>query len=154
MMRLQRAGVKGIHTSPAIKQPNRKTANLAAGLLLMLVTLMLGCTTLQPMADNPESLRNELRSGKVVKPGDKVSVVTRDGLTRLLIVTALDKSTLKGHPEGKGMESEVIAIPIDDIVHMEQKRFSVAKTAAYTGGVGVVLFLVIGAIAAAVMVPM
>jgi hypothetical protein len=102
------------------------------------------------MAGNAETLRNELRSGEAVKPGDKVRVVTRDGLSRLLIVTALDQKALKGHPKGVGMEDAVVTIPIDDIVFMEGKKVSVGKTAAYTGGisVGAAIGLVIAAIIA------
>lgn len=101
---------------------------------VILGALMTGCTTLQPMADNAESLRTELRSGQAVKPGDKVRVVTRDGLSRLLIVTALDNNTLKGHPEGVETPGAVVTLPIDDIVFMEGKKVSVGKTAAYTSG--------------------
>ena len=101
---------------------------------VILGALMTGCTTLQPMADNAESLRTELRSGQAVKPGDKVRVVTRDGLSRLLIVTALDNNTLKGHPEGVETPSAVVSLPIDDIVFMEGKIISIGKTAAYTSG--------------------
>jgi hypothetical protein len=100
-----------------------------------MVTFQLaGCTTLQPLAGNAESLRTELRSGEAVKPGDKVRVVTRDGLSRLLIVTALDENTLKGHPDGVETAGAVVTLPIDDIVFMEGKKISVGKTAAYTGG--------------------
>jgi hypothetical protein len=108
---------------------------------LMLTVLMTGCTTLQPMADDAGSLRTELRSGEAVKPGDKVRVVTRDGLSRLLIVTALDKNTLKGRPEGVKTPGAVVSLPIDDIVFMEGNKVSVGKTAAYTSGftVGTVL---------------
>ena len=108
--------------------------------MMILTSLLAGCTTLQPMADNAETLRNELRSGEVVEPGDKVRVVSRDGLSRLLIVTSLDQYSLKGHPEGVETDDAVVTIPIDNIVFMEGKRISVGKTAAYTGGatVGVV----------------
>ena len=108
---------------------------------LILTVLMTGCTTLQPMANNAESLRTELRSGVDVKPGDKVRVVTRDGLSRLLIVTALDNNTLKGHPVGVMTSGAIVSLPIDDIVFMEGNKVSVGKTAAYTSGftVGTVL---------------
>ena len=96
--------------------------------------LIAGCTTLQPIADNAVSLHTDLRSGEAVKPGDKVRVVTRDGLSRLLIVTALDKNKLKGHPEGVETPGAVITLPIDEIVFMEGRKVSVGKTAAYTSG--------------------
>ena len=146
----QRAGATGIRALPTGKPRSSRTVNLAAYLLLMLASLLAGCTTLQPMADNAESLRNDLRGGEGVKPGDKVRVVTRDGLSRLLIVTALDQNSLTGHPEGAGMEAAVIALPIDDIVFMEGERVSVGKTAAYTGGatLGTVITLIIAFIIA------
>jgi hypothetical protein len=93
------------------------------------------------MADNAETLRDGLRGGQMVRPGDRVSVVTRDGLTRLLIVTELDENVLKGHPEGAGLEDAVIAIQIDDIVYMDGKRFSAGKTGARTLGSVVALLL-------------
>jgi hypothetical protein len=103
-------------------------------LFLALMILLTGCTAMQPLADNADSLRIELRSGEAIKPGDKVRVVTRDGLSRLLIVTTLDKNTLVGHPEGVERPDAVVSLPIDDIVFMEGKKVSVGKTAAYTSG--------------------
>lgn len=120
---------------------------------LMLGSLMAGCTTLQPMADNAESLHSELRGGEAIKPGDRVSVVTRDGLTRLLVVTELDQDFLKGHPEGEGLEAAVITIPIDDIVYMEGEKFSAGKTTARTTGSVVVLLAVLLALFAAYAAP-
>ena len=145
MMSTKRAGASGIRSFQAANQRNRRSVNLVACLLLAVTSLLVGCTTLQPMAGNAETLRNELRSGEAVKPGDKVRVVTRDGLSRLLIVTALDQKALKGHPKGVGTGDAVVTIPIDDIVFMEGKKVSVGKTAAYTGGisVGAALALVI-----------
>ena len=117
-------------------QRSSQAVNLV-GCMMMIISLLSGCTTLQPMAEDAESLRNELRSGEVVEPGDKVRVVTRDGLSRLLIVTSLDQFFLKGHPEGVETVDAVVSIPIDDIVFMEGKRVSAEKTVAYTGGVTV-----------------
>jgi hypothetical protein len=96
-----------------------------------------------PIADNADTLRTELRSGEAIKPGDKVRVVTRDGLSRLLIVTAIDQNTLKGRPEGVATQGAIVTLPIDDIVFMEGKKVSAGKTAAYTigGTVGTVLAL-------------
>jgi hypothetical protein len=144
MMSSKRAGADSIRSSPEANQRSRRTVSLVACLLLMMTSLLAGCTTLQPMAGNAETLRNELRSGEAVKPGDKVRVVSRDGLSRLLIVTALDQNTLKGHPEGVGTEYAVVTIPIDDIVFMEGKKVSVGKTAAYTGGLTVGAALTLG----------
>jgi hypothetical protein len=96
------------------------------------------------LAGNAETLRSELRGGETVKPGDKVRVVSRDGLSRLLIVTELDQNVLKGHPEGISTAEAVVTIPIDDIVFMEGKKVSVEKTAAYAGGITVGSVLTLG----------
>jgi hypothetical protein len=127
--------------SPGTYLRNHEMLTLVVCLLLGL--LVTGCTTLQPMANNAETLHEGLRGGEMIKPGDRVSVVTRDGLTRLLIVTELDEYVLKGHPEGAEMEGVVIAIPIDDIVYMDGEKFSVGKTTARTLGGGFVLFIAI-----------
>ena len=110
------------------------TRLLSLSICVIMGILIAGCTTLQPIADNAVSLHTDLRSGEAVKPGDKVRVVTRDGLSRLLIVTALDKNTLKGNPEGVETPGAVITLPIDEIVFMEGRKVSVGKTAAYTSG--------------------
>jgi hypothetical protein len=144
MMSSKRAGMDDCRSFPAANQGSSRTVNLMACLLLMLGCFMAGCTAMLPMADNAESLRTELRSGDAVKPGDKVRVVTRDGLSRLLIVTALDQNTLKGHPEGVERKGTVVTLPINDIVFMEGKKISVGKTAAYTSGVTVGTVLTLG----------
>ena len=126
-----------IRSLTEVNQIGCRSVNLVACLLLMVTFQLAGCTTLQPLADNAETLRNELRTGEAINPGDKVRVVTRDGLSRLLIVTELDQYTLKGHPEGVESEDAVITLPIEDIVFMEGKKISVGKTAAYTSGVTV-----------------
>lgn len=142
--------VNGLYTFPAANHASSWAMNLMACLLLMLAHIMSGCTSLQPLADNADSLRAGIRSGDVVKPGDKVRVVTRDGLSRLLIVTALDQNTLRGHPEGVHTEGAVVTLPIDDIVFMEGMKVSVGRTAAYSGGVtvGAAMALVIAVIIA------
>jgi len=144
MMSTKRADADGIRSIPAANQRSRQTVNLVLCLLLMVTILMAGCTTLQPMAGNAETLRSELRGGEAVKPGDKVRVVSRDGLSRMLIVTALDQNVLKGHPEGISTAEAVVTIPIDDIVFMEGKQVSVGKTAAYAGGITVGAALTMG----------
>jgi hypothetical protein len=144
------AGAGDIHLLPAANHRSNRSVKLVACLVLMVNSLLAGCTSLQPLADNADTLRNELRSEDIVEPGDKVRVVTRDGLSRLLIVTSLDQDILKGHPEGIEKKDAVVEIPIDDIVFMEGKKISVGKTAAYTGGatVGAAAALVIAVIIA------
>jgi hypothetical protein len=136
-MGTKRTGAACLRSFPAKNQRRHQTANLVGCLMMILSSLLAGCTTLKPMAENAEILRNELRGGEVVELGDKVCVVTRDGLSRLLIVTELNHNTMKGHPEGVETESLVVTIPFDDIVYMEGKQISVGKTAAYSGGIGV-----------------
>lgn len=137
MMSSKLRGLDGIPKFPATKQRSSLVENPIVCLILIVTSLLTGCTTMQPMADNAKTLRDELRSGESVKPGDKIRVVTRDGLSRLLIVTALDQNTLKGHPEGAEMEKAITSIPIDDIVYMQGEKVSAGKTATATGGVGV-----------------
>jgi len=124
-------------------------ANLARHRLLLLLVYLLaglpvaGCTTLQPVADNAVTLRDELRAGRIAKPGDRVSVVTRDGLTRQLIVIGIDRNTLEGRPADTDQKAAIVAIPIDDIVYMDGERFSAGKTAARTVGGGVALLITV-----------
>ena len=135
------AGIRSL--TSATRMPGRGVS-LVGCLLLILGCLTAGCTAMQPLADDARTLRTELRDGETVRPGDSVRVVTRDGLSRYLVVTALDQNTLKGRPEGVKTTTAVVSIPIDDIVFMEGKKVSVGKTAAYASGLTVGTVLALG----------
>ena len=122
-------------------------------ILLILSVCLSACTSMRPVADDAETLQQRIRAGQVIRQGDYVRVVTRDSVSHMLIVVSVEGDVLKGRldtkaPAGTGEldakktdteQGEVVEIPIPDIVFVEEKKFSVAKTAGAIGGGTVVL---------------
>lgn len=48
-------------------------------LILLVVVLSAACTTMRPVQQPPEQLREQVAAGEVIRPGDDVKIVTRDG---------------------------------------------------------------------------
>ncbi|MYF29498.1 MAG: hypothetical protein F4029_02495 [Gammaproteobacteria bacterium] len=82
--------------------------------------------TVQKVHQPPETLRNSIRSGELVQPGDRIAVVTVSQGERILVVTQVDEETIRGD----GLE-----IPIDEVVALEKRKISAMRTglAVYSG---------------------
>ncbi|MGB7930669.1 MAG: hypothetical protein WCH04_00330 [Gammaproteobacteria bacterium] len=97
--------------------------------LVLIIQIASGCTSLRPLPDE----RNVLE--QVVKPGDKVHVITRDGQEMEFLVKQIANERIEGPRQGVAM---------DDIAKIERREFSVWKTAtlivllifAAAGGIG------------------
>jgi hypothetical protein len=127
------------------------------------------CTSLSPVSDDAKTLQEQIRTGQAVQQGDRIRVVTHDGVSHRLIVVAVEGDVLKGQlsttpihyendePGAQEPEQEkqpLMEIPIADIVLVEKEKLSTGKTAAATGGV-LLVFVALSAAAAfaAVMTP-
>jgi hypothetical protein len=140
------------------------------GIILLGLTLFLAaCTYLSPVSDDAKSLQEQIRTGQAVQQGDRVRVVTHDGVSHRLIVVSVEDNVLKGqlnitaihyeNDEPAAQESEqkkepLVEIPIADILLVEKKKLHAGKTAAASGGV-LLVFIALSAAAAfaAVMAP-
>jgi len=142
----------------------------AALLVLVLDAFGVACTYLKPVADDSETLQQQIRSGQAVEQGDRVRVVTRDGVSRRLHVVSVEGDAVTGYldtraaapvrTEAPGEEppekvkGPLVEIPVADIVMIEKETLSRGKTAATVGGVSVVMLALMAAVAmAAVMTP-
>lgn len=113
--------------------------------LLLLLGSSVACTTLEPVAVPADELQSQLRDGTLVKPGDRVRLVTADETVYQFRVTeiSLDQGAVVGQSE---------RVPIDEIVAVETKEVSVGRTALLTGGIGVGMAVLIAvAIAPAIL---
>jgi hypothetical protein len=133
------------------------------GIILLGISLLLGaCTSLSPVFDDANTLQEQIRTGQALQQGDRIRVVTHDGVSHKLIVVAVEGDVLKGQlptspiddvtdepgaQEPKQKEQPLMEIPITDIVLLEKEEFSTGKTAAATGGV-LLLFVLLSAAAA------
>jgi len=142
----------------------------ASGIILLGLSLFLAaCTYLSPISEDAKTLQEQIRTGEAVQQGNRVRVVTRDGVSHRLIVVSVEDDVLKGQlntiptqyqndepgaqePEQK--KEPLVEIPIGDIVLVEKEKVSAGKTAAVTGGVLLVILALSAAAAfAAVMTP-
>ena len=114
-------------------------------LLLVLVCLLGGCTTLRPIDVNAVTLHQKIRSGEAVKAGETIRAITSDGVAHLLFITKVNDKVIEGHPPGARAEVTETVLPIDDIVLVEVSRLSAENPERFaTGtGIGVVVGLVI-----------
>ena len=119
--------------------------------LLIMSIFLTGCTHFKPVEMNGNLLQDKLRNGELIEEGDCVRVITKDGSSHILTVTAINEHVLKGELEGTGIpstrtedgmymedparEPTVIEILIDDIVLVEEEKISAGKTTLAAGGV-------------------
>ncbi|MDE0421493.1 MAG: hypothetical protein OXK76_11505 [Gammaproteobacteria bacterium] len=108
---------------PVFNNPNRLVSILALGIA---VVTMHGCMSVQKVHQPPEALRENIRSGELVGPGDRIVVVTATEGEKTLVVTEIDQDTIFG---------DGVEVPIDEVVTLEKRRISPARTglAVYGG---------------------
>jgi hypothetical protein len=96
----------------------------------LIVCVVGGCTTLQPVTGSPAAVQQRISSGALLKPGDDVLIRTEDGRTYYFNVTSVNASTIEGRHE---------SILIDQIASIEKRKLSVGKTALAAVGLTVVV---------------
>ena len=96
--------------------------------LLTLALLSTSCTALKTTEAPPEEVHRLIMTEDILKPGDEVRIVTKDGVVHEFRVTRVDRE--RGLVGGDGGE-----IPIGDIVALETREISVGRTALLAGGV-------------------
>ena len=94
-------------------------------LLLSLLLILQGCTTMEPVVTGPEDVAQQIRASHLAK-GDDVAVVTSDGLKHRFKITAIDANTISG---------KNVSIPIDTIVGLKSREFSAGNTVVLAGGI-------------------
>jgi hypothetical protein len=106
--------------------------------VLGLIICLIGCTTLQPVSGNPASLQQRISSGELLKRGDNVDILTKDGRTHIFSVKSVSASTISGQSE---------SIWIDQVALIRKRKLNVGETALAVGlGVVVVAAVVVVAV--------
>ena len=102
------------------------------------VTSLCGCMSVKKIDQPPEAIRENIRSGDLVQPGDRIGVVSVSQGERIFVVAEVDKDSIRG----EGLE-----VPIDDVVALEKRSIDPARTGlAIYGGFSVVLFALLGVV--------
>jgi hypothetical protein len=105
--------------------------------VLGLIICLIGCTTLQPVSGNPATLQQRIGSGELLKRGDDVDILTKDGRTHVFSVKSVSASTIDGQHE---------SISIDQIALIQRRKLNVGETALAVGLVVVVAAVVVVAV--------
>jgi hypothetical protein len=90
----------------------------------LIVCMVTGCMTLQPVPANPSALQPRIAAGALLKRGDYVVIRTQDGRTHDFNVTSISASTIEGRHE---------SISIDQITFIQKRKLDVGKTALAVG---------------------
>lgn len=85
-------------------------------LVLLLVS---GCTSAEKLEYPPESLRDAIRRGEVVQPGDRVAITLVSGGEQVLVISEIDDDTIR---------SADAEVPIEEVIALEKRKFSLVRT--------------------------
>ncbi len=103
---------------------------------VLIILMVSGCSTMKPIEMSPEQVQQKIAAGEVLDVGDKVKIATTDDQIYKFKVTEVTDKQVRG---------DDIEVPIDEIVGVETKEFSLGKTAALTGGTVVVWAFIVAA---------
>jgi hypothetical protein len=98
---------------------------------LVLFTLLIvnsGCTTLRPIEGSPSVLRQRIESGDLLKSGDRVSIVTADDKKHRFAIKSIHAGIIQGRSD---------SVPIEQVMTIQQRQFSRAKTAGLIIGIAI-----------------
>lgn len=103
--------------------------------LLFVLVLLPACTTLEHVEMPAAELQRRILSGELPLEGEFIKVATADGKSHRYRVTEVDrdKRVLLGGED---------IVPIDDILAIETREFSLGKTALLAGSSYVLLGLI------------
>ena len=112
----------------------RRIGVRAVAMAVIAAIMMSGCVTVKKTPGTPEALREAIRTGELVRPGDRVTVMTPRIGERTLTVAEVDDDFIRG---------DNTQIPIDEIVALEKRHFDPVKTAGVVAGgyLGLVLLV-------------
>ena len=69
-----------------------------------------GCTTMRPIDGSPTELQQFINSGQLLKPGDRVRIVTADEKTHRFAITKVEAGLIMGPNE---------SVPVDQVMSLE-----------------------------------
>jgi hypothetical protein len=97
-----------------------------------LVLLTFACTSMRPVDGSREQIREQIRAGALVAPGDRILVTTDDGAEQEFRVSEVRSD---GTLVGKNHE-----VPVTAIATLEKRERSWIKTGVLLGLVGLSIF--------------
>jgi hypothetical protein len=80
----------------------------------VLIICVTGCTTMRPIDGSPTELRQLISSGELLKPGERVRIVTADDKAHRFAITKVEAGLIAGPKE---------SIPVDRVMYLEKREF-------------------------------
>jgi hypothetical protein len=112
-----------------------------ATLVSLLATLhLVACSTVTPVEVPPDELHRLINTEGILEAGDRVRLVTADGIEHEFRVTSVDvaEGLIRGADE---------AVPIADIIAAQTRKIAVGRTTALAAGlyvgIGMIVFFAI-----------
>jgi hypothetical protein len=105
--------------------------------LCLIVCMVAGCTTLQPVANSPSDLSQHFSDGGVLQPGDRVVITTVAGATHRFRVRSVHDGVIYGDHD---------SVPFSEIASVQRRETSAPKMAILV----VVILGLVAALAAAI----
>jgi len=81
---------------------------------LALIIALTGCITMQAIDGSPTELQHFINSGELLKPGDRVRIVTADQKTHRFAITKVEAGLIVGSNE---------SVPVDQVMCVEKRQF-------------------------------
>lgn len=106
-------------------------------LFCLIVCMVGGCTTLQPVANAPGDLSQHFGDGGVLKPGDRVVVTTTSGAKHRFRVRSVHDGVIYGDHD---------SVPFSEVSTVQRRETSAPKTTILVIGI----LGVVGVLAAAI----
>jgi hypothetical protein len=76
----------------------------------LLILAATGCTTMRPIGGSPTELRQFINAGELLKPGDRVRIVTAEEKVHRFAITKIEAGQIVGPNE---------SVPIDEVMSLE-----------------------------------
>lgn len=104
-------------------------------ILFAAIIALAGCTTLQPIEGAANELQGRISSGGLLEVGDRVSIVTSDDRTHEFRIRAISGGVIQGASD---------SVTVAEVITLQKREFSRAKTCLLVGGIvlgaGLVLY--------------
>jgi len=128
-----------------------KHASLKILMSTFLALIVCGCSTVQTSDLPPDELQDQIAGGQLVKPGDHVTVTTKQGITYELEITRVTATSIEGQVDVPVSQPTIdenadismqtvhrspVEIPVTDISTIGTREMTpVGQAAAATGAV-------------------
>jgi len=104
----------------------------------LLLIALTGCTTLRPIDGTPKELQQFMNSGELLKPGDRVRIVTADQKVHQFAITKIEAGLIMGPHE---------SLSVDQVIYLEIEKAKLAAPLPFDAKLATVWLIALSAFA-------